>query len=129
MSTREEQGIKTYLQKRFGKNWDTRPHGSDPNSGDKCECDKCCEWADNYRKYEEQAAPTGEYVNQRSSDGVVSVQTHFVHALDGDALLITQNLYDQRRGIEPYTTNTVTLQKHELESMMPTINKILEKRR
>lgn len=43
-----------FMQEKYGKNWDCRPHGSDPNSGDKCECETCCEWIEDYKRWEEE---------------------------------------------------------------------------
>lgn len=45
--TREEKQLEEYLQKRFGKNWDSRPHSNE------CDCDDCDDWCRLWHEYEE----------------------------------------------------------------------------
>jgi hypothetical protein len=67
---------------------------------------------------------------RQSKDGVVRVWTDVIHSLDGDLVIINQRIYDDRKHpTDPYSDQTVTLEKHELEMLMPIAEKVIKAKR
>lgn len=67
-------------------------------------------------------------IKQYGKDSRDVQSTDFVHSYDGDCLIITQELYDKRKEIKPYVRSIITLQKVELEAMLPTILDIVNRK-